>query len=152
MHLPCRLASDIVLSYELNCYIDPAKVKADARYDGKWVLRTNTSLRAEEVALTYKQLWQVEALFRTSKSLFETRPIFHQRDETIRGHVFCSFLALVSCARRYSTVSKRLDTGSNGPTCSETLKHFRQWRSSTKASVFACACLCASLKTGKGKT
>ena len=75
--------------------IDEAKLTAEARYDGTWVLRTNTALCAEEVALTYKQLWQVEDLFRTSKSLFETRPIFHQRDETIRGHVFCSFLALV---------------------------------------------------------
>ena len=37
----------------------------------------------------------VEALFRTTKSLLETRPIVHQRDETIRGHVFCSFLALL---------------------------------------------------------
>jgi transposase len=75
--------------------IDEAKLKAEARYDGKWVLRTNTALSAEEVALKYKQLWQVEALFRTTKSLLETRPIFHQRDATIRGHVFCSFLALV---------------------------------------------------------
>jgi len=75
--------------------IDEAKLKAEARYDGKWVLRTNTALTAEEVALKYKQLWQVEALFRTTKSLLETRPIFHQRDATIRGHVFCSFLALV---------------------------------------------------------
>jgi hypothetical protein len=75
--------------------IDEAKLKAEARYDGKWVLRTNTTLSAEEVALKYKQLWQVEALFRTTKSLLETRPIFHQRDATIRGHVFCSFLALV---------------------------------------------------------
>jgi hypothetical protein len=75
--------------------IDEAKLKAEARYDGKWVLRTNTDLPAEEVALKYKQLWQVEALFRATKSLLETRPIFHQRDETIRGHVFCSFLALI---------------------------------------------------------
>jgi transposase len=37
---------------------------------------------------------QVEQVFRTMKSILETRPIFHQRDETIRGHVFCSFLAL----------------------------------------------------------
>jgi hypothetical protein len=75
--------------------IDEAKLKAEARYDGKWVLRTNTSLSAEEVALKYKQLWQVEALFRTTKSLLDTRPIYHQRDATIRGHVFCSFLALI---------------------------------------------------------
>lgn len=75
--------------------IDEAKVKAEARYDGKWVLRTNTELSTEQVALKYKQLWQVERVFRDVKSLLITRPIFHQRDRTIRGHVFCSFLALV---------------------------------------------------------
>jgi transposase len=47
------------------------------------------------VALKYKQLWTVEDIFRTMKSILETRPIYHQWDETIRGHVFCSFLALV---------------------------------------------------------
>ena len=40
-------------------------------------------------------LWMVEDSFRTAKSIMETRPIFHKCDETIRGHVFCSFLALV---------------------------------------------------------
>jgi hypothetical protein len=47
------------------------------------------------VALQFKRLWQVEHWFRACKSLLETRPIYHQRDETIRGHVFCSFLALL---------------------------------------------------------
>ena len=75
--------------------IDEAAVRREARYDGKWVLRTNTDLTAAEVALQYKQLWMVEELFRTSKSLLATRPIFHRCDETIRGHVFCSFLALI---------------------------------------------------------
>lgn len=75
--------------------IDDDKLAKEARYDGKWVLRTNTSLDAAEVALKYKQLWMVEALFRSAKSLLNTRPVFHQRDDTIRGHVFCSFLALV---------------------------------------------------------
>ena len=75
--------------------IDEAKAHKEARYDGKWVLRTNTTLSSTDVALKYKQLWTVEALFRTTKSLLDTRPIYHKRDETIRGHVFCSFLALV---------------------------------------------------------
>jgi hypothetical protein len=75
--------------------IDEAKVAEEARYDGKWVLRTNTDLDAAEVALQYKQLWMVEQWFRSCKSLLQTRPIYHKRDETIRGHVFCSFLALV---------------------------------------------------------
>jgi len=75
--------------------IDEAKVKSEARFDGKWVLRTNTNLAADQVALKYKQLWQVERIFRDVKSLLETRPIYHRHDRTIRGHVFCSFLALV---------------------------------------------------------
>ena len=52
-------------------------------------------MAAREVALKYKQLWMVEDIFRSMKSLLETRPIYHKRDETIRGHVFCTFLALV---------------------------------------------------------
>lgn len=75
--------------------INEQKVKQEARYDGKWVLTTNTELTAPEVAVKYKQLWVVEDIFRSMKSLLETRPIFHKRDETIRGHVFCTFLALV---------------------------------------------------------
>src|SRR5512144_84091 len=75
--------------------IDEAKVAEDARYDGKWVLRTNTDLDAAEVALQYQRLWMVERWFRSCKTLLQTRPIFHTCDETIRGHVFCSFLALV---------------------------------------------------------
>ena len=75
--------------------IDEAKVRLEVRYDGKWVLRTNTDLPADVIALTYKQLWAVEDFFRTTKTTMETRPIHHKRDETIRGHVFCSFLAIV---------------------------------------------------------
>ncbi|MCH7763999.1 MAG: transposase [Candidatus Marinimicrobia bacterium] len=71
------------------------KVKYEERFDGKWVLRTNTTLSAKDVALKYKELWQVEHIFRDMKSLLDTRPVFHQRDDTITGHVFCSFLALV---------------------------------------------------------
>jgi transposase len=75
--------------------IDPAKIKADARFDGKWVLVTNTDLPADQLALKYKQLWRVERVFRDVKSLLETRPVYHQNDANIAGHVFCSFLALV---------------------------------------------------------
>jgi len=75
--------------------IDKAKIDREGRFDGKWVLRTNMDLPAERVALKYKELWQVEQVFRDVKSILDTRPVFHKRDETIRGHVFCSFLALV---------------------------------------------------------
>jgi transposase len=75
--------------------IDQDKVEYESRFDGKWVLITNTDLSADQVALKYKELWQVEHIFRDVKSVLETRPVYHQRDENITGHVFCSFLALV---------------------------------------------------------
>jgi hypothetical protein len=75
--------------------IDRAKAAEDARFDGIFALRTNTDLNPLAAMLRYKQLWTVERTFRTAKHLLATRPIFHKLDETIRGHVFCSFLALV---------------------------------------------------------
>ena len=89
--------------------IDQEKVKQDARFDGKWVLTTNTKFRTDEVALKYKELWLVEQIFRDAKSLLETRPIYHKRDETIRGHVFCNFLALVLRKELY----RRIETTGN---------------------------------------
>ena len=68
-----------------------------------WVLRvarglTSLSGRIEldpkDVAQRYKQLWMVERTFRTAKSILNTRPVFHQTAAAIRGHMFCSFLAL----------------------------------------------------------
>ena len=78
--------------------IDEEQVRRDAKYDGIFVLRTDTDHDAETVADIYKTLWMVEDTFRTAKSILDTRPIYHKCDETIRGHVFCSFLAL--CLKR----------------------------------------------------
>jgi hypothetical protein len=75
--------------------IDDRRVAEDARYDGLYVLRTNMRLDALAVMLRYRELLKVEDIFRTTKSILDTRPIYHQTDEAIRGHVFCSFLALV---------------------------------------------------------
>jgi transposase len=74
--------------------IDQQRVREDAQYDGIFVLRTDTDYDAPTVAHIYKTLWMVEDTFRTAKSILDTRPIYHRCDETIRGHVFCSFLAL----------------------------------------------------------
>jgi len=74
--------------------INRAAIEADARYDGKFVLRTNTELPADEVARAYKSLWRVERTFRETKSTLEVRPIFHHRDDTTIGHIVGCFLAL----------------------------------------------------------
>jgi transposase len=75
--------------------IDPERVAAAAKFDGIYVIRTNARISPLVVALRYRERWIVEDIFRTAKSIIGTRPIFHQRDDTIRGHVFCSFLALL---------------------------------------------------------
>jgi hypothetical protein len=63
--------------------IDEAQIKAEARYDGLWVLRTNTAYDAETVAPVYKTLWTVEQRFRTAKSILERKA--HLPPER-RGH------------------------------------------------------------------
>ncbi|WP_114911838.1 IS1634 family transposase [Acidibrevibacterium fodinaquatile] len=75
--------------------IDEARVAEEARYDGLYVLRTNTQLSPLTVMRRYRDLLVIEQLFRSAKALLATRPIYHQTDAAIRGHVFCSFLALV---------------------------------------------------------
>jgi len=72
--------------------IDRAKLEADARFDGLFVLRTNMSISALQVVLRYRNLLAVEDAFKTAKALLATRPIFHKTDAGIRGHVFCTFL------------------------------------------------------------
>ena len=75
--------------------IDLGKLADEARFDGITVLRTNAKVTPLQAVIRYRDLLQVESLFRAAKASFDTRPIFHQSDAAIRGHVFCSFLALV---------------------------------------------------------
>lgn len=85
--------------------IDRQAIERDARLDGKFVLRTSTDLETGEVARAYKSLWRVERAFRETKSTLEVRPIFHQRDDTIIGHIVGCFLAL----RLEVDLQRRLD-------------------------------------------
>jgi hypothetical protein len=75
--------------------IDPGKLAEEARFDGVFVLRTNARVTALQAVLRYRDLLQVEDLFRRAKAILRTRPIYHSSDAAIRGHVFCSFLALM---------------------------------------------------------
>jgi len=75
--------------------IDPGRLADEARFDGIFVLRSNARISPLQAVLRYRDLLQVEDVFRTAKALMRTRPIYHSSDAAIRGHVFCSFLALV---------------------------------------------------------
>jgi hypothetical protein len=74
--------------------IDAGKLAEEARFDGIFVLRTNAKVTPLQAVLRYRDLLAVEDLFRRTKAILRTRPIFHSSDAAIRGHVFCSFLAL----------------------------------------------------------
>src|SRR5450631_3594880 len=74
--------------------IDTGKLAEEARFNGIFVLRTNAKITPLQAVLRYRDLLQVENLFLRTKAIMRTRPIFHSSDAAIRGHVFCSFLAL----------------------------------------------------------
>jgi hypothetical protein len=74
--------------------IDAGKLAEEARFDGVFVLRTNAHVTPLQAVLRYRELLRVENLFQRTKAVMRTRPIFHSSDAAIRGHVFCSFLAL----------------------------------------------------------
>jgi transposase len=76
--------------------LDRAKVAAEERLDGKYLLTTSDpSLSAEDVALGYKQLQEAERSFHDLKGTLLLRPVFHRKDDRIRAHVLICFLALV---------------------------------------------------------
>ena len=73
--------------------LDEEKIKADELYDGVFVLTTNTKLSSVQVVERYKDLWQIEAAFRSLKSELEMGPIYHFKDRRIRAHIMICFLA-----------------------------------------------------------
>jgi hypothetical protein len=76
--------------------IDAAKAKAEENLDGKYLLRTaDPKMTAEDIALGYKQLLQVERGWRDMKQVIDLRPIWHRREHRIRAHVILCWLALL---------------------------------------------------------
>ncbi|MFC5001986.1 IS1634 family transposase [Dactylosporangium cerinum] len=76
--------------------IDHAAIKAEARLDGKYLLRcSDPKLTPEDIALGYKQLLEVERGWRDMKSVLDLRPVCHRLEERIRAHVLLCWLALL---------------------------------------------------------
>ena len=76
--------------------INKARAKQDEKLDGKYLLSTSDRhLSAEDIALGYKQLLEVERAFRTLKSTLSLRPVYHSKDDRIRSHVLICWLALL---------------------------------------------------------
>lgn len=75
--------------------LNEKRLRAENQFDGKWVLLTNSKLDSKQVALSYKDLWQIEAGFRDLKDDLETSPIYHFTERRIIAHIFVSFLSLL---------------------------------------------------------
>jgi transposase len=96
--------------------IDKAKIAAEAKLDGKTLLRTSEmTIDAAEIARGYKALLEVERGWRDLKQL-ELRPVYHRKDERIVAHVQLSWLALllirtaeIACRDTWRNISAELD-------------------------------------------
>ena len=75
--------------------LNEKRLRAENQFDGKWVLLTNSKIDSKQVALCYKDLWQIEASFRDLKDDLETSPIYHFTERRIIAHIFVSFLSLL---------------------------------------------------------
>jgi hypothetical protein len=97
--------------------IDAAAIKAEERLDGTYLLRcADPRLSAEEIALGYKQLWQIERAWRDMKQVIDLRPVFHRKEERIRAHVLLCWLALLlvrvaenACAESWPNLRRELE-------------------------------------------
>ena len=73
-----------------------ASIKAEENLDGKYLLRSSDPhLSAEDIALGYKQLLEVERGWRDMKQVIDLRPACHRREDRIRAHVILCWLALL---------------------------------------------------------
>jgi len=76
--------------------VDASKAKAEENLDGKYLLRTSDpKMTAEDIALGYKQLLEVERGWRDLKQVIDLRPVYHRKEERIRAHVILCWLALL---------------------------------------------------------
>jgi transposase len=97
--------------------IDAARAKAEENLDGKYLLRTSDpKMTAEDIALGYKQLLEVERGWRDMKQVIDLRPVYHRKEERIRAHVILCWLALLlariaenACGATWPELRRQLD-------------------------------------------
>jgi hypothetical protein len=96
---------------------DAAKAKGEENLDGRYLLRTaDPKLSAEEIAVGYKQLLEVERGWRDMKQVIDLRPVYHRREDRIRAHVLLCWLALLlariaenACGDAWPNLRRELD-------------------------------------------
>jgi transposase len=97
--------------------VDAGKAKAEENLDGKYLLRTSDpKMTAEDIALGYRQLLEVERGWRDMKQVIDLRPVYHRKEERIRAHVILCWLALLlariaenTCGATWPELRRQLD-------------------------------------------
>jgi hypothetical protein len=97
--------------------IDARRAKAEENLDGKYLLRTSDpKMTAEDIALGYRQLLEVERSWRDLKQVIDLRPVYHRKEERIRAHVILCWLALLlarvaenTCGQTWPELRRQLD-------------------------------------------
>jgi transposase len=102
--------------------IDEEKLKSEEMFDGIYIIQTDTDLEPNEVATTYKSLWQIERAFRKLKTTIELRPMYHRKEYRISGHIMLCFLALVMQLH----FQKKLKESGSGYGYTETIRALKQ--------------------------
>jgi transposase len=122
--------------------LDKAKIASEEILDGKFLVSTsNMSLDAADVAMGYKQLFEIERVFRDMKNVLEIRPVYHRLDDRIRSHILLCWIAMVlvryaeeNTGMTWFSISRTLDTITAGliETKSSTLWYTSQISDETK--------------------
>jgi hypothetical protein len=97
--------------------VDKTTIAAEAKLDGKYLLRcSDPKLSAEDIALGYKQLLEVERGWRDLKQVIDRRPVYHRTEQRIRAHVLLCWLALLlarvaetTCGQSWPVLRRELD-------------------------------------------
>lgn len=111
--------------------VDTAKIKTEENLDGKYLLRcSDPHLSAEEIALGYKQLLEVERGWRDMKQIIDLRPVYHRLEERIRAHVILCWLALLLMRIIETT------TGGTWPACRRELERLHLGTFTGPAGLF----------------
>jgi hypothetical protein len=116
--------------------VDAAKVAADAKLDGKYLLRTcDPHLSTEDIALGHKQLLQVERGWRDMKQVLDLRPVYHRLEDRIRAHVLLCWLALL-LVRIVETRASTPDTTTTWPRARDQLQRLHVGTFTGPAGLF----------------
>ena len=99
--------------------IDQSVIDEESKYDGLYAVCTNLEDSVEDIIKLNHGRWEIEESFRIMKTDFKSRPVYHTKDEMIKGHFITCYLALVI----YRYLEKKLDEKYTAPEIIETLRN-----------------------------